>query len=86
MSTVTQVAELAEGYKKFLGGSATNAAKETLVGLTGKATPRDIRRVAKMMSDLSGRRHDRKVRARKQAKAPTSISLAGLLGVPTKDA
>jgi len=75
-SSVTQVAELADGYKKFLGGSAANAAKVTLIALTGKADPQDIRRVAKMMSDLSGRKHDREVRARRSNMPPSEISPA----------
>jgi hypothetical protein len=63
-STNIQLAELAKAYADCLECSFADAAEATLIELTGKSTPRDTRKLAKLISELPGRQHDRAMRAR----------------------
>lgn len=61
-STNIQLAELAQTFGECLNCSNTEAAKAVLLEVTGSTDPVLIRRLAKLMSELSGRAQDKAAR------------------------
>lgn len=82
-STNIQLAEMAMIWMKIFACSATEAARATLKELALSDNQRNVRRLAKLISELPAREHDRRVRRveeRKQEVLPIiNLSLAGQL-------
>ena len=58
-STNIQLAEMAQGWRDTFGGNARDAVRQIFRALDIKTNERDVNSVAKLLSELSGRKQDR---------------------------
>ena len=58
-STNIQLAEIAQGWRDTFGCNAREAVRQIFGALGIKQNPKNVRTVAKLLSELSGREHDR---------------------------
>ena len=82
-STNIQLAELAKIYMGLMRCSGTEAAEATLLAINGVCKPTDKRRLAKLISEVPARAHDRRFRKEANSHDERSIvpdlSFVGLL-------
>ena len=58
-STNIQLAEMAQGWQDTFGGNARDAVRQIFRALDIKTNERDVNSIAKLLSELSGRKQDR---------------------------
>jgi len=58
-STNIQLAEMAKSWRKWFGCSGAEAVRQIFGALGIEQNPKNVRTVAKLLSELSGREHDR---------------------------
>lgn len=58
-STNIQLAEMAQGWRDTFGGNARDAVRQIFRALDIKTNERDVNSIAKLLSELSGRKQDR---------------------------
>lgn len=78
-STNIQLAEMAQVWRDTFGFNAREAVRQIFGALRIQADERDVHTVAKLLSDLSGREHDRTVARDVQMPCPDPSLLGQLM-------